>query len=97
GISAGQSGSDPRRRLARVFVAAVLVSALHRVAGLLAHLLDQEGRFAIGAGLVDRPVPEREVAFRIVRAGIERSSLLRPLLGQITGAFRTFYAERDRL
>src|SRR5207244_8804818 len=89
--------SDRGERSARFFVAAVFVPALDGRAGLLAELFDEERCLAVWAGFIDRPVPERELAFRVIRAGVKRTAFLGPLLGQVASVLGTFDAERDGL
>src|SRR5713101_4265806 len=80
-----------------LFVAALAVAADDGGAGLLRVFLQEEGGMALRTGFGDGPVPQGELALRIVRAGIERPALLAALLGQVAAVLRALDAERDGL
>src|SRR5207245_4271268 len=79
------------------FVATLVVAADQAGAGLLGVFFHQERRAALWAGLRHGPVPEGEVALRVVRAGVERAALLAALLREVAAVFGTLDAEREGL
>ena len=81
-----------RRQLLRPHVRALLVVADQLAAVLLGDLLDQERRLALRARLGDRPVPQREVAVRIVRAAEEHLAAPRLALDDVAAVLRAEHA-----
>src|SRR5262245_23713201 len=73
-------------------VVAILVGAEDLPPALLRRLLDQVRRGALRALLVDRPVPEHEIAVRIVRAAEEDLAAPRFALDDLAALFRIFRA-----
>src|SRR5262245_14311567 len=74
---AGGLGLGALGRRDRLLVLAVLVRAHVRRDALRRSLLEQVGRAARRARLVDRLVPRREVAVRVACAAVERAAALR--------------------
>src|SRR5256885_14069420 len=66
-------------------VIALLVVAEDLAAELLRGLLDEIRRAALGAGLVDRAIPQHEIAVGIIRAAEERLPALRFPLDDLAG------------
>src|SRR5690349_14112294 len=66
---------------------------------ILEHALGDERSPALRARLVDRPLPDHELAIRICGAAEERAALARAALDNLPGAagLRARDAERDRL
>ena len=75
-------------------VVALLVVADQLPAVALGDLLDQERRAAVRALLRHRPVPEREVAVRIVGAAEEHAAAARLALDDVAAVFRAEDAGR---
>src|SRR5437899_10103216 len=79
------------------FVAALVVAADEAGAGLLGVFFHQERHVALRTGLRHGPVPEGEVALGVVRAGVERATLLAALLREVAAVLGALDAERDGL
>src|SRR5688572_14687993 len=78
-------------------VRAVVLAADELASRLLGDLLEQERRAAVGAGLRNWTLPEREIAVRIVRASVERLPAARLPLDDVAGVLRAQYAGRLHL
>ncbi len=85
-----------QEKLADFLVATLLVAALHARPCLLAVFFNKEWRLAAWAGFIHGAIPNCELALGIVTARIERASLLRPLLCEISAILRAFNTERNR-
>src|SRR5438128_1359233 len=76
----------------RLFMLAAFFAALQITAAVFIHLLKHEARAARRAVLRHRLIPEREIAFRVVRAAIEGALALTLLHDDLAAAFGTRYA-----
>lgn len=69
-------------------IAALFLVTLHRTAGLLTDLLNEEWRLTRGTGLIDRAVPQGILTLWVTTARIKIAALFRTLLNEISPATR---------